>query len=85
VELVLELPAPDGLPARAVALGVARLHHEALDHAVEQQPVGIHVSVRERVREGGISKQCAIGARGPWDASYRIVVSRLYCARCMPW
>jgi hypothetical protein len=84
VELVLELPAPDGLPARAVALGVPRLHHEALDHAVEQQPVGIHVRDRVSARAGGISKQWAIGARGPWDASYRMVVSRLYCARCMP-
>ena len=29
--LILKLASPDGLPPRAVAFGVARLDHEALD------------------------------------------------------
>ena len=43
MELVLKLPAPNGLPARSVALGVPGLHHEALDDPVENVPVEVAV------------------------------------------
>eukprot|EP00639_Heterosigma_akashiwo_P030602 CAMPEP_0194672040 /NCGR_PEP_ID=MMETSP0295-20121207/6196_1 /TAXON_ID=39354 /ORGANISM="Heterosigma akashiwo, Strain CCMP2393" /LENGTH=53 /DNA_ID=CAMNT_0039555649 /DNA_START=503 /DNA_END=660 /DNA_ORIENTATION=- len=39
VKLVLELAAPDGFPARAVAQWVARLYHEALDDPMEDQSI----------------------------------------------
>ena len=38
--LILELAPPDGLAARAVALGVARLDHKALDNAAAEAAVG---------------------------------------------
>ena len=53
VELVLELAAPDGLAAGAVALGVAGLDHELTDDAVEDGVVVVPVArVRAKVLDG---------------------------------
>ena len=58
VELVLELAAPDGLAARAVAERVARLDHELLDAAVEDEAVVVAVAgVRAGVAAAGTGNE----------------------------
>ena len=53
VELVLELVPPDRGAAGAVAERVARLHHEALDHSMEDDAVIVAVArVRRKVLNG---------------------------------
>jgi hypothetical protein len=39
VEFVFEVFAPDGRAARAVSVGIARLDHEVLDHAMEDDTI----------------------------------------------
>lgn len=52
-ELVFEFAAPDGFPARAVAVRVAALDHEFADHAVEDGVVVVAVAgVGDEVFDG---------------------------------
>ncbi len=49
-DFVLELAAPNGLAPGAVPEGVPRLHHKALDHAVENERIVISVlNMRDKV------------------------------------
>lgn len=53
VELVLELVAPDGGAARAIAKRVAGLHHEPLDDAVKDDAVVIPARRKEASHASG--------------------------------